>query len=95
MVGVGRRRAVFQNIVPPGIIVRCNAHVVGNDVQNQAHSVFVKHSGKRLEFLVIGRQLDERARRGPRQPLGRERPLDARQREWGCGFMSLDYLYLT
>ena len=47
--GVGRRRAVLQHVVPPGVLARRRAHVVGNDVDDQAHAAAMEGLGQFAE----------------------------------------------
>ena len=44
---VGRGRAVFQHVQPPGVVGAHDAHVVGNDVENLAHAVRLSVAQKR------------------------------------------------
>ena len=49
---VGRGSTVFQDIEPPGIVLAQDAHVIGNDVENLAHAMFVK--GVHEALVIFG-----------------------------------------
>ncbi len=48
--GIFRGFTVFQNIHPP-LVVRANAHMVGDDVQNQGHAVLLDDRQKPFKLL--------------------------------------------
>ena len=48
--GVGRRRAVLEDVVPPGVFAADHGHVVGDDVEQNAHAA-------RLESIDPGIEL--------------------------------------
>src|SRR5580658_2075808 len=38
---IGRSLAVLENVEPPGIVTAHHPHMVGHDVQNQSHAMFM------------------------------------------------------
>src|SRR5579862_904795 len=49
--GVDGGLAVFKNVEPPDVIAPHDAHVVGDDVENESHAVFVKSPDKAVEVF--------------------------------------------
>jgi hypothetical protein len=60
VIGVDRRRTVFEYVQPPRIVAAAYAHVVRHDVENLAHAVGRE---RRYEFLVVGIAADLRVDR--------------------------------
>jgi hypothetical protein len=61
-VGIGRIRAVFEHVVPPGVL-RARGHVVGDHIKNVPHAMLVERGDKfaisrlttqlRIDLVVI------------------------------------------
>ena len=49
--GVGRSLAILENIEPPRIVTAHHSHVIGHDVENQSHVVFMESGHKTVEVL--------------------------------------------
>src|ERR1700686_1760535 len=50
-IGVRGRLSILQHIEPPGVIAAHNAHVIGNDVENQSHAAVMQGGHKMVEFF--------------------------------------------
>ena len=48
---INRRLAILKNVKPPGVIAAHDAHVIGNDVENQSHAAFVESGDKAIEVF--------------------------------------------
>lgn len=49
--GIDRGLAILQNIEPPRIVTAHHSHVIGDDVENQSHVVFMESGHKTVEIL--------------------------------------------
>src|SRR5580658_3076798 len=48
---VNRSLAIFQNVEPPHIVTPHHSHVIGDDIENQTHPMFVESSYKAVEVF--------------------------------------------
>ncbi len=48
---VERSLAIFENVQPPRIVAAHHSHVVGHDIEDQSHVMFVKNAHKAVKIF--------------------------------------------